>query len=77
MIKEVHQELIENDFSFKTIAVICRYKGFETHIKSKTLKEPTQDLTILKKEAKKLLLKFFIENKKLIRLVGIRISNLK
>jgi DNA polymerase IV (DinB-like DNA polymerase) len=72
MIKEVHQELIENNFSFKTITVICRYKGFETHTKSKTLKEPSKDLQILKKEAKNLLLRFFLENKKLIRLIGLR-----
>jgi DNA polymerase IV (DinB-like DNA polymerase) len=74
MIKEIHQELIENNFSFKTITVICRYKGFETHTKSKTLKEPSKDLQILKKEAKNLLLRFFLENKKLIRLIGLRIK---
>jgi DNA polymerase IV (DinB-like DNA polymerase) len=74
LIKEVYDELIENNFSFKTITVICRYKGFETHTKSKTLKEATDDFKILKREAKKLLLKFLIENKKLVRLIGIRVS---
>jgi DNA polymerase IV (DinB-like DNA polymerase) len=74
LIKEVYDELIENNFSFRTITVICRYKGFETHTKSKTLKEVTDDFKILKREAKKLLLKFLIENKKLVRLIGIRVS---
>ena len=95
MIKEVHQELLKNNFSFRTITVICRYRGFETHTKSKTLnpvrgskdkekkqdkqtsngvKEPTQDLEILKSEAKKLLLRFIIENPKLIRLIGLRVK---
>ena len=95
MIKEVHQELLKNNFSFRTITVICRYRGFETHTKSKTLnpvrgskdkekkqdkqtsngvKEPTQDLEILKSEAKKLLLRFMIENPKLIRLIGLRVK---
>jgi len=74
IIKNVYQELIENNFSFKTITVICRFTGFETHTKSKTLKEPTKDLNILKSEAKKLLLKFLLENKKLIRLIGLRIK---
>jgi DNA polymerase IV (DinB-like DNA polymerase) len=74
MIKEVHQELIENNFSFKTITVICRYRGFETHTKSKTMKIKTNNLEILRKEAKKLLLKFLIENSKLIRLIGVRIT---
>jgi DNA polymerase IV (DinB-like DNA polymerase) len=74
MIKEVHQELLKNNFSFKTITVVCRYRGFETHTKSKTLKEATQDLGVLKKEAKKLLLRFMIENPKLIRLIGLRVK---
>jgi DNA polymerase IV (DinB-like DNA polymerase) len=76
LIKEVHDELIENNFSFRTITVICRYKGFETHTRSKTLKNNCSDLATLKSEAKKLLLRFLIENKKLVRLIGIRVSNL-
>ena len=74
MIKEVHQELLKNNFSFKTITVICRYQGFETYTKSKTLKEPTNDFETLKSEAKKLLLRFLIEGKKLIRLIGLRLK---
>jgi len=74
MIREVHQELLKNNFSFKTITVICRYQGFETYTKSKTLKEPTNDFEILKSEAKKLLLRFLIEGKKLIRLIGLRLK---
>jgi len=74
LIKEVYDELKENNFSFKTITVICRFQDFETHTKSKTLKTIVQDLEILKKGAKKLLLKFFLENKKLIRLIGLRVK---
>ena len=74
MIKEVYQEVLETKFAFRTITVICRYRGFETHTKSKTFKEPIQDLKVLKSEAKKLLLKFLIENQKLIRLIGVRVS---
>jgi len=73
IIKNVHQELTANKFSFKTITVICRFQGFETHTKSKTLKNPTQDLEILKSEAKKFLLKFLLENKKPVRLIGLRV----
>jgi len=74
IIKDVYQELIANNFSFKTITVICRFSGFETHTKSKTLENSTKNLEILKKEAKKLLLKSVIENPKLIRLIGLRVS---
>jgi DNA polymerase IV (DinB-like DNA polymerase) len=76
LIKEVYDELVKNNFSFRTITVICRYKGFETHSKSKTLKKTCSDSAILKNEAKKLLLRFLIKGKKLIRLIGIRVSNL-
>jgi DNA polymerase IV (DinB-like DNA polymerase) len=76
LIREVYDELIENNFSFRTVTVICRYKGFETHSKSKTLENNCCDLATLKSEAKKLLLRFLMENKKLIRLIGIRVSNL-
>ncbi len=74
IIKDVYQELIVNNFSFKVITVVCRFTGFETHTKSKTLKESARDFEILKSEAKKLLLKFLIENPKLVRLVGLRVS---
>lgn len=74
IIENVHQELLANDFSFKTLTVICRFSGFETHTKSKTLGDSTSDLKILEAEAKKLLLKFLVENSKLIRLIGLRVK---
>ena len=74
IINEVYNEISSGNFHFKTITVICRFQGFETHTKSKTFKESTQDLEILKKEAKNLLLRFLIENPKLIRLIGLRIK---
>jgi DNA polymerase IV (DinB-like DNA polymerase) len=77
IIKSVWQELTENKFSFKTITVVCRFSGFETHTKSKTLRNPTNDLEILKTEAKKLLLKFLLGNPKLIRLIGLRLTIMK
>ncbi len=74
IIKNIHQELISNNFFFKTITVVCRFSGFETHTKSKTLGDSTSDLKILEAEAKKLLLKFLVENSKLIRLIGLRVK---
>lgn len=74
LIKEVHQEVLANNFSFRIITVVCRFSDFETRTKSKTLKISTNDLEILKSEAKKLLLKFLIANQKLIRLIGVRVK---
>ena len=74
IIKDVYNELTENKFTFKTMTVVCRFQDFETHTKAKTLKDPINNLDVLKKEAKKLLLKFLLENKKPVRLVGLRLK---
>ena len=75
LIKEVYRELKNYAFSFKTITVVCRFSGFETHTKAKTLKTAASDQRFLEKEAKKLLLRFLLENPKPIRLVGLRLSS--
>lgn len=76
ILKNVHQAAFKQGFSFKTITVVCRFQGFETHTKSKTLGKSSSDFKILRNEANKLLLKFLMENLKPIRLVGLRLSNL-
>ena len=76
MTKEVYEEILKNGFYLRTITVICRFSGFETHTKSKTFKTSTNDLEAFKKDSKYLLLRFIVENPKPIRLVGIRASNL-
>jgi DNA polymerase IV (DinB-like DNA polymerase) len=76
IIEAVWQELTRNHFSFKTVTVVCRFQGFETHTKAKTLEEATNSIDILRAESKKLLLRFIIENPKLIRLIGVKVSSL-
>jgi DNA polymerase IV (archaeal DinB-like DNA polymerase) len=73
MIREIHHEALENGYFFKTFTVVCRFSGFETHTKSRTLPEKSQDFNLLEKESKKLLLKFLMENKKDVRMIGLRI----
>lgn len=70
--EDVYKEIKRENYCFKTITVVCRFKGFETKTKSKTLKAPSQDKETLKKEAKRLFLRFIVESAKPIRLVGIR-----
>ncbi|MDP4007445.1 MAG: DNA polymerase IV [bacterium] len=72
LISEVCTELKEEGFSCKTITVVCRFQGFETHTKAKSFKEPLQDWKIFEKEAMQLLLKFLTENLKPVRLIGVR-----
>ncbi|MDA1337536.1 MAG: DNA polymerase IV [bacterium] len=70
---DVAQEIKEREYFFKTITVVCRFQGFETHTKSRTLKESSKDDKVLKKEAMRLLLKFLTENLKPVRLVGVHV----
>jgi len=74
IIKAVYKELAENKYKFKTITVVCRFSGWETHTKSKTLEEASGDVKVLSSEAKRMLLKFVIGNPKPVRLIGLRIK---
>ena len=50
--EEVHEDVIANGFKFKTITVRVRYQHFDTYTRSKSLMFPTNDLDILKNNAK-------------------------
>lgn len=73
--EEVHADVIDNGFKFKTITVRVRYQDFDTHTRSKSLLFPTNDLDILKNNAKRLIAPFLRGNRK-IRLIGVRASSL-
>jgi len=72
--RDVAGEIEEQGFSFKTITVVCRFTGFETHTKAKTLKNPSDDSGVLRVEAMKLFLNFIVTNLKPIRLIGVRVT---
>ena len=72
---EIHKELIENGFRFKTITIKIRYEHFETYTRAKSLSFPTNDLNILRNNARRLIDAFLRGNKK-IRLIGLRVSTL-
>jgi DNA polymerase IV (archaeal DinB-like DNA polymerase) len=73
--EEVHPDVIANGFKFKTITVRIRYEHFDTYTSSKSLSFPTNDLDILRNNAKRLIVPFLRRNKK-VRLIGVRVSNL-
>jgi DNA polymerase IV (DinB-like DNA polymerase) len=73
--EEVHEDVIANGFKFKTITVRVRYQHFDTYTRSKSLLFPTSDLDILKNNAKRLIAPF-LRDKKKVRLIGVRVSNL-
>jgi len=74
--KEVHEELIGSGFRFKTITVKARYQHFDTYTRAKSLPFLTDDLYILRNNAKRLM-DPFLRGKKKIRLVGLRVSTLE
>ena len=71
--EDVHREVIDNAFQFKTITVKVRYQHFDTHTRAKSLLFPTNDLAILRNNAKRLIAPYLRGNKK-IRLIGLRVS---
>jgi DNA polymerase IV (DinB-like DNA polymerase) len=56
--EEVHKELIDNAFHFKTTTVRVRYQHFDTYTRAKSLSFPTNDLEILKNSGKRLIAPF-------------------
>ena len=73
--EDVHEEVIGSALQFKTITVKVRYQHFDTHTRAKSLLFPTNDLGILKNNAKRLIAPF-LRNRRKVRLIGIRVSNL-
>jgi DNA polymerase IV (DinB-like DNA polymerase) len=73
--EEIHKELIDNGFRFKTITIKVRYEHFDTYTRAKSFSFPTNDLDILRNNAKRLIYAFLRGNRK-IRLIGLRVSTL-
>ena len=75
MIREIYRELKEQDFVFKNIVLKVRYEDFDTHTKSKTLEDYTDNVKIIRKVAEEQLAPFLKDQRK-IRLVGISVHSL-
>jgi len=73
--EQVHKEVKENNFLFKTVTVTVRYENFETHTHSRTLSFLTNRLEDFTKAAHELLQPYLRAERK-IRLIGSRVSAL-
>jgi DNA polymerase IV (DinB-like DNA polymerase) len=73
--KEVHADAFSSGFKFKTITIRVRYEDFDTHTRSRSLLFATNNLDILRNNAKRLIVPF-LRGKKKIRLIGVRVSSL-
>jgi len=72
--EEAYSDLITQSFFFRTVSIVVRYKGFETHTAAKTLRTPTAQLSTIKERARELIRPFL--GIRPIRLVGVRLSGL-
>lgn len=70
----VHRDLVEEGFLFRTLTLKVRYSTFETRTRAKTLRNFNSDLSKVKNLALQLFDSF---PKRKVRLLGIRLSNLK
>lgn len=81
MMNEVLRRLKEKGFkTFRRVVLTVRFADFTTRTRSKALPVPTDKAVLLKQEMLKMLLPFFDRRdnpqKRLIRLVGIRVEEL-
>ncbi len=73
--EDVHRSLVDEGFLFKTLTIKVRYKHFITRTRAHTLPHYTDEQGVIKETAKALLKKFI--DGKLVRLIGVRLSNLE
>jgi DNA polymerase IV (DinB-like DNA polymerase) len=74
--QRINEKTIEKRMLFKTITVKIRFSDFQTFTHRKTLRLFTNRYQELRKAAWELARDYFFENRR-IRLVGVRVSNLK
>ncbi len=74
--EEVIKDLGEHGYTFRTLTIKVRYGDFETHTRSKSFPHPIMKIAPVKESTRRLLVPFLRSNKG-IRLVGVRVSNLK
>ncbi|MCW3977050.1 MAG: DNA polymerase IV [Candidatus Bathyarchaeota archaeon] len=75
--QRIHERVVRHKLLFKTVTVKIRFQNFETHTYGKTLPLFTSRLQDLQKATQKLVQDHFAEGNKKLRLVGVRVSNLK
>jgi len=72
--KDVHNQVLNAGFKYRTITLVIRYENFEQHTAAKSLDEPTKELQPILAVPNELL-KPFLEDGRKIRKIGVRVSN--
>ncbi len=74
--KEVNDEIVGNNYFFKTVILKIRFENFETYTRSVSFKFYTNRVEDIIQVAKKMIFQFIRADKK-FRLIGIRVTKLK
>lgn len=76
LINKVHRRLTEDGLYFRTVGIKVRYDNFATFIREKSYKDYTTDWEVISNIVSSLF-KEFQENEEKVRLLGVRLTNLK
>jgi nucleotidyltransferase/DNA polymerase involved in DNA repair len=74
-VQDIHRKLLEGGISFRSVSVVGILKDLSTKTRSRTLDMPTNDLSLLRREAAELLTSLTAEGFDLRR-TGVRVSDL-
>ena len=73
---EVHERIVREKLTFKTIGIIAITKDMKVHTRSRTLENPSNNLELVKKTVAELFGKFQSDTQLETRRIGIKLSNL-
>jgi len=73
--EEVHASLMQRGVNFKSVGILAVMKDMSVRSRSKTLKESTRDLQVLKRTVRELFEKFLNESELDARRVGVKVSD--
>ena len=76
MARSLHEQLLHEKYAYRTVTLKARYSNFETHTRSRSLKIHTTDLEPIL-VLSQMMLKEVLQPGRKIRLVGVRLSNLR
>ena len=75
--KSVHNQITEENLSFKSVSITAIMEDLKAHTKTKTLEASTDALPAIRNTAHQLLQNFLEENEdKELRRIGVKVSNL-
>jgi len=76
LIGEIHPQLEEDGLAYRTVGIKVRFEDFETHTAARSLRVHTREEEPIVEQTRAMLRPFLADGRKL-RLVGVRLSNLK